>query len=239
MENAVNMKSTVKYLTLALVTVAMTLPASASFAQDREDWLDKGFGFGIGAGHGVVQNGTTGLSVRMFPAETFGLELVLGGGRDKRSVTTPAMSPTQPETKRFRRDSHFDVSLFGDFRFLRSNRSALSAYVGLGISAIGAAETFDSTIVPGAVVTGKDSVIDFAMELGLRGEIFLYEFFSVHGRIGINMNPHTNNETPVPTNPELGTPTANPFAPDVGGMDVSIFDTSNLLGMFGFTVWFN
>lgn len=230
-----------KKLTFVFAALAVALTASSVSAQDtREDWLDKGFAFGLGVGNNVVRGhdwSTAGLSLRMYPIEVFGLELVLSGGRDKVSVTTPAQPPATPETKNFVRTSHFDMSLLGDFRFLRSNRSALSAYAGFGLAMIGAAQTFPSTVVPNAVVTGKDSVVDFAVELGLRGEIFLYEFFSVNGRVGININPHTDNEEPNPTHPE--TPEVeNPFAPETGGANVSVFD-GDVFGHFGFTLWFN
>ena len=228
----------VKKFTFALALIAITSLSTSAFAQTNEDWLDKNMGFGIGASSGVVQNGTTGLSIRFFPVEVFGLELVLGGGTDRQTVTVPASQDQPFESKSFERTSHFDVSFFGDFRFLRSNRSALSGYLGLGISNIGAAQSFPVAGAQGQTVTGSDSVTDFAVELGLRGEVFLYKFFSVHGRVGINLNPYSNNEAPTVTDPQ------NPVAPNLlepenGGMDVRIFDTSNLLGQFGFTCWFN
>ncbi len=229
-----------KKFTFALALIAITSLSTAASAQNTltEDWLDKEMGFGIGAGHGVVMNGTTGLSLRFFPVEVFGLELVLGGGTDRQTVTVPPSQGQPFESKSFERTSHFDVSLFSDFRFLRSNRSALSGYLGLGISSIGAAQSFPVAGAQGQTVTGSDSVTDFAVELGLRGEIFLYKFFSVHGRVGINLNPYTDNENPVVTDPQA--PVApNPLAPSNGGMDIHIFDAGNLFGQFGFTLWFN
>ncbi len=224
---------------LALAFLATSATASAQGV--NEDWLDKNMGFGIGAGSGVVRNGmNTGLSLRFFPSEAFGLELVVGGGRDRNSSTTPATPSNQIERTEFTRTSHFDTSLYADFRFLRSNRAALSGYAGLGISMLGAGQSFDSINFPGQVVSGSASNVDVAFELGIRGEVFLYKFFSVHGRVGINMNPHTKNEGfPAVEHPETPPAPESPFDPSVGGMDVSIFDSANLLGQFGFTVWFN
>ena len=230
----------VKKFTFALALIAITSLSTSAFAQANEDWLEKDMGFGIGAGSGVVMNDQNrGLSIRFFPVEVFGLELVLGGGTDRQTVTVPASQAQPFESKSFTRASHFDVSLFSDFRFLRSNRSAMSAYLGLGISSVGAAASFPVASAQGQTVTGSDSVTDFAVELGLRGEVFLYKFFSVHGRVGINMNPHTNNEEPVVTDPQTGVTGTTGLEPQTGGMDIRIFDTGNLLGQFGFTCWFN
>ena len=228
-----------KKLTFALALLAITSLSTSAFAQANEDWLDKDMGFGIGAGSEVVA-GNPGLSVRFFPVEVFGLELVLGGGTDRTVVTTPAQSATVPELKTISRTSRFDVTLYSDFRFLRSNRSALSAYLGLGIANHGAAESFPVTTGPVASnVTGTDSVTDFAVELGLRGEIFLYKFFSVHGRVGININPYTDNEAPNVTDPQQPPQPVTGLEPSTGGANIRIFDRGNLLGQFGFTCWFN
>lgn len=229
------------FIALALMVVTTGSTASAQPAAGgvlNEDWLDKNMGFGIGAGSGIVLNGmNTGLSVRFFPVESFGLELVLGGGRDRVTTTTPATATT-PETKTFTRTSHFDLSFLGEFRFLRSNRASLSGYAGLGISMIGAGQSFPSQLAPGQFVDGSDTAVDVAIEIGLRGEVFLYKYFSIFGRIGININPHTDKESPEVTDPQ--TPVAeDPFAPSTGGAEVRFFDAGNLLGQFGFTVWFN
>lgn len=235
-----------KKFALGILTLAFVATSANASAQTmNEDWLDKNMGFGVGAGSGIVQNGmNTGLSLRFFPVEAFGLELVVGGGRDRRSVTTPAQSATQPETTTFTRTSHFDLSLIADYRFLRSNRAALSGYFGLGISIAGAGQSFQSNTFPGQFVDGSASQADVAFELGIRGEVFLYKYFSIFGRIGINMNPHTKNELPLGGYPPVDDPQTppqpeSPFDPSVGGMRVSAFDQGNLLGMFGFTVWFN
>ncbi|MFT6629884.1 MAG: hypothetical protein ACJA1R_003167, partial [Flavobacteriales bacterium] len=124
-----------KFLKTLFVTIALCGFAAPAAAQEmmNEDWLDKGFAFGIGAGSNI--GGGPGLSLRMFPIEQFGIELVFGGSSSSRSVEPiPTAAVPVPGPKTRQGTSQIAFSLIPEFRFLTSNRASLSGYVGIGIA---------------------------------------------------------------------------------------------------------
>lgn len=256
-----------KTVMIALALTALSVPA---LAQDmtNEDWLNKGFTVGIGAGPGIgstfgltCPDGATcptgqptGLSVRVFPIETFGVELVFG-----MNVTSLSreVSPSQfnqfGEAKSVNRLRELSIAILPEFRFLTSNRAALSGYAGIGITNTKIRTDLPSPFQPGGqtVLTEvTDSVTSIGFEFGLRGEVFLYKYFSIFGRVGISIDPASDAEqegfvdlqVPATSQDEL-TARAQEEAlrdtVDLGGAHVSVFDSANLLGHFGFSVWFN
>lgn len=229
-----------KKLVFAFIVAALTVSTSAAFAQGatNEDWLDKNMGFGIGGGRTLGSG--PGLSLRFFPIEVFGLELVFGGNSSKRTTQAVPTQANQITPEIIERTSEVAMSLFTDFRFLRSNRSALSGFFGLGIVNNGRRGTIEQNIGGGVVGTKvTNSWTDIHLSLGIRGEIFLYEFFSVHGRVGIDIDPFSDAEGDFQDNP-LPDPTAPTIdTTDYGGVDINIFDNGDLFGSFGFTLWFN
>lgn len=231
-----------KKLAFALIAASLTLSTSAFAQNTPDDWLDKNMGFGIGAGRTLGSG--PGLSLRFFPVEVFGLELVFGGNSSKRSMQDlPTAANPTGGAEIITRESELAMSLFADFRFLRSNRSALSGYFGLGMVNSGVRGTYVQN-VGGTQVGTKitDSFTDLHLSLGLRGEIFLYEFFSVHGRVGIDIDPFADGEADYAGSPSnIPAPgTAPPVdTTDYGGIDIRIFDGGDLFGSFGFTLWFN
>jgi len=243
----------VKNLTQALVVIAICALSSSAFAQAQlnEDWLDKDMAFGIGAGSTLGDAPLPGLSLRFYPVEVFGLELVFGGRTSKRTVQEQASQANPLGGPEFvARESQLALSLFGDFRFLRSNRSALSGYAGFGIVNDGIRGTFTQS-AGGAPVAVKatDSYTDVLIELGLRGELFLYKYFSIHGRLGLTIDPYADGEADFPgpgcaAFPECGLDDPTNPQPvvdttDYGGVDINFFQRANFLGSFGFTAWFN
>ena len=231
-----------KKLVFALVVAAFTATAAPSFAQETtEDWVNKTMAFGLGSGRTI--GGGTGLSLRLYPVESFGLEVVFGGSSMKRTVQNQQPQGTgAPAVEYITRSSEIAFSLLADFRFLRSNRSALSAFAGVGIVNDGVRGTYVQTI-NGTQVGQKitDSFTDLYVSLGLRGELFLYKFFSVHGRVGITIDPYADGEGNFAGSPEgIPDPTvAQIDTTDYGGVDISIFNQADLFGSMGFTLWFN
>jgi len=236
----------VKKLALATVLAASAALASPAAANENEDWLDKANAFGIGSG--LTLGSGAGLSLRFYPQEMFGLELVLGGNSSRTTAENVPSEGNPFPIKLVQRESEIAVSLLADFRFLLNNRSALSAFAGLGLVNYGVRDTRPQAFA-GQVVATKvtDSFTDIVFGLGLRGEVFLYKFFSVHGRVGIELNPYGDADTEFAGTPE-GIPDppqpGQPVIPTVdqtedGGIDVSFFDMSNVFGTFGFTFWFN
>ena len=238
-----------KALKSALVALFVFTLSAPVAAQDilNEDWLDKGFAFGIGADSNI--SGEPGLSLRMFPIEQFGIELIFGGSSMSRSVeNVPTAENPLPPPKTREGLSTYAFSLIPEFRFLTSNRASLSGYAGVGIQ-INRSRTDvpiadqNGNIISVQKATG--SFTDLHLEFGLRGEVFLYKYFSIFGRVGIRIDPYSDGEADAlgadgravinpPTEPVVDDPT------NYGGADISIFSgNAGLLGQFGFTVWFN
>lgn len=235
-----------KALKSALVALFVFSLAAPAAAQDilNEDWLDKGFAFGIGADSNIT--GEPGLSLRMFPIEQFGIELIFGGSSMSRSVEgVPTADNPIPPPKTRVGQSTIAFSLIPEFRFLTSNRAALSGYAGVGVQMNRARADFP---VPGnalAVQKATGSFTDIHIEFGLRGEVFLYKYFSIFGRVGVRIDPYSDGEADaVGADGTINIDPPGTVTPDdptnYGGSDISIFaGNAGLLGQFGFTVWFN
>ena len=235
-----------KALKSALVALFVFTLSAPVAAQDilNEDWLDKGFAFGIGADSNI--SGEPGLSLRLFPIEQFGIELIFGGSSMSRSVeNVPTTENPLPPPKTRVGNSTYAFSLIPEFRFLTSNRASLSGYAGIGIQMSRARADFP---VPGnalAVQKATGSFTDIHLEFGLRGEVFLYKYFSIFGRVGIRIDPYSDGEADsVGADGTVNIDPPGTVTPDdptnYGGADISIFSgNAGLLGQFGFTVWFN
>lgn len=258
---------------VALFICALAAPAAA---QDmaNEDWLDKGFAFGIGAGPGIgatfglacpggsagafagCPTGTPiGLSARMFPMEQFGLEVNFSMGSSSFSTETdPTIDNTLGDPRHVTgRVRALSFALIPEFRFLTSNRASLSGYAGIGITNTRARtdvpSSFQQEGAPTVYTEVSDSITSIGLSFGLRGEVFLYKFFSIHGRVGINYDPASDAEQegfdlrPDPVSADEAQARAQEQAArdanKLRGANVSIFDQASLLGSFGFTVWFN
>lgn len=266
-----------KALKTTLVALFICALAAPAAAQDmaNEDWLDKGFAFGIGAGPGIgatfglacpgadgggaftgCPSGTPiGLSARMFPVEQFGIEINFSMGSSSFSTETePNLNNTLGDPRHVLgrvRALHF--ALIPEFRFLTSNRASLSGYAGIGITNTRARtdvlSSFQQAGAPPIYTEVSDSITSIGLSFGLRGEVFLYKFFSIHGRVGINYDPASDAEQegfdlrPDPTTAAEAEARAQEEAArdavKLRGANVSIFDQATLLGSFGFTVWFN
>lgn len=186
----------VAFATAAIAAMALTTTASAQ----SENWSDKGGGLSLGVDRNFGIGGT-GLAVRYFVSDAFGLELLIGGNYTSTSNSEADTSASQ---------TTLDVGLLGEYRILKSQRANLNAFLGFGIN---------NTSYGGD--DERDGVMDAAFELGLRGEVWLYQFFSIYTRVGISV--------------------------DIDGEDIAGDDTSNtsigifrgdLLGTAGFSFWF-
>ena len=273
-----------KTLLFAGALVALSAPAFAQ-DMTNEDWLDKGFAIGVGASPGIGATyglncsdnsgsaspgidfggancgGTApiGLGVRVFPFEEFGVELAFSMGMRsataEQSATFVNNQPVAGDPERVGRVRSLSIAIIPEYRFLTSNRAALSAYAGIGITNTKVRVDFQNPVAaqqgfPPSYIDVSDSVTSIGFEFGLRGEVFLYKYFSIFGRVGIGIDPASDAEqegfvdlqTPA-TTPEEARDRAiraqNREANDLGGAKVSFFEDASVLGSFGFTVWFN
>jgi hypothetical protein len=205
-----------RILAPALV-LATSLVSATAFADDS----DQQGNFGLGIDHSIADGdgaafGGTGVAARFFVTRNLGLELVFGGDTSSRSV----------EGDRAASSSQFDVSLLVEHHIVYSSKATLSGYVGFGMSFVGGKGAEAEDDADPAIVQGYT---DIAFELGLRGEVFLDDHFSIFMRGGINIDPFSRAEAQFrgPENEDA----------EIGGMDISIF-RGDVLGMAGFTFWF-
>ncbi len=134
-------------------------------------------------------------------------------------MTSTTTEPSAGGDKVTQSNRRIDISLLGEVSVLRSRQAVLSGYAGIGFGLVAQGNQDDSF-----------GYTDFAAELGLRGEVWLYEFFSIHGRVGINIDPIGDMEG------DLDQAGAEDDANDRGGMNIGIFN-GDPMALFGFTFW--
>lgn len=202
-----------KKFIFVLTVLGALLVASSAFAQ--ADWADKNGTLGVGVDRHISTDGSAlpvGLGLRFYPSETFGAELIVGGSMNSTSSEPDGGDKVTASSRRI------DISLLGEVSVLRSRQAVLSGYAGIGFGLISQGNQDDSF-----------GYTDFAAELGLRGEVWLYEFFSIHGRVGINIDPIGDKEGD-------GFPYGENDAVTNGGMNIGIFN-GDPMALFGFTFW--
>ena len=86
------------------------------------------------------------------------------------------------------------------------------------------ATSFDTCTESGGMVTAAP----IALEIGIRNEWFVNDFFAIHGSPGIVLY----------IIPEHGRATATPQPTTADGVDLPLFTASELLGSHGMTFWF-
>jgi len=205
-----------KKLLVAISALCVFGFASTASAQ-AEDWASKAGAFGVGVDGNV--DGGTGLSLRYMVAESVGLELMFGGNMNS-TKSAPQNGPESTTSS-----STIDLSLLGEFRIATSRKATLSAFLGFGFTSNSGSVSQNNTSV-------SESYSDIAFELGLRGEIFLYDFFSVFGRVGVTIDPVSDKETETLNG--IDDPNGQV---DNTGMNIGLF-RGDVLGNFGFTFWF-
>ena len=209
---------------LFLATAAFATLGLAATASAQDGWAQDAPGtIGVGVDHTLT--GLTGGSVRYLMNEMVGFELMFGMDSSSQVVEDASLKTSQ-----------MDISFLADIRFTRAERAVLSAYGGLGLSMLKATgDTWAVTeavgVIPAVMFDDTVSHTDMAFEVGLRGEVWLYDFFSLYGRFGVNYNPRSGSD--------LNYESMNPDADDntdVSGGELAVF-RGDALGMFGFTFW--
>ena len=200
---------------LFLATAAFATLGLAASASAQDDWSDDAGGFGVGVDRAV--NGLMGASFRYNLNNQLGFEGIFGMNSSSRTVEPEGGDATTTKS------SMMDLSLIVDYRVATSSRAALAGYGGVGFNMISA-----SVDGPADSETGYT---DMAVELGLRGEVWLYDFFSIYGRFGITYDPYSEGEFDF----ENGEDASDGFD-TTSGSDISMF-RGDLVGLFGFTFW--
>lgn len=208
----------------AASTMAVTAAAQTEDFADQAGTLGIGINRSIADGRGAGGAGTrffnnTGISVRYFATEALGLELVVGGSMQRLSVTPDGGD------KAGNSSSQWDISLLADYRIATSRQATLNGYAGVGLAFVSVGFTGEAE-EPDNFVSG---FTDIAIELGLRGEVFLTRHFSIFSRVGITIDPISDTEIEF----------AQAENEDIknGGMNIDIM-RGGLLGAMGMTFWF-
>lgn len=204
----------------ALALAATTAFAGTAFA-DEDSFSNKEGTFAVGIDSTIAR--TTGLGLRYYISEAFGLQLTVGG-----NITSGSIEPDGGD-KVGSRESRFDITLLGEYRIATSRQATLAGYGGLNLGLIGEKATGE-----GADDANEDiitSAMDLSFELGIRGEVFLSKHFSIYMRGGITIDPVSDREA------DLGTPSDNQDDAVTSGMNLGIM-RGGLLGSAGFSFWF-
>jgi hypothetical protein len=212
-------------IAISAFLAATTLAVSAS--AQNEDFANQAGTLGIGINRSIADGegisgpiySQTGLSIRYFATEDLGLELIVGGSINSQSAEAGGV-------KGGASSSQWDISILADYRIATSRQATLNGYGGFGISLVGSGVTGEAPEPADGTVEGYT---DIAIELGLRGEVFLTRHFSIFSRVGITIDPVSDTEI------EFGNVEDNDL--DNSGMNLAIM-RGGLLGSMGMTFWF-
>jgi hypothetical protein len=204
----------------ALALAATTAFAGTAFA-DEDSVSNKEGTFAVGIDSTIAR--TTGLGLRYYISEAFGLQLTVGG-----NITSGSTEPDGGD-KVGTRESRFDITLLGEYRIATSRQATLAGYGGLNLGLLGEKATGENASdINGDLIT---SAMDLSFELGIRGEVFLSKHFSVYMRGGITIDPVSDREA------DLGTASDAQDDAVTSGMNLGIM-RGGLLGSAGFSFWF-
>jgi hypothetical protein len=204
-----------------LVAAPVVFAASSAFAED--DSSHPG-GYAVGVNHGIADlyGGSSELAaVLPFLGDTAptGISvryfvspkfgLELIGSYSSNSFEPDAGGGTQS-------NSALNAAVLAEYRLSSTDKIGFSGYGGLQLSSGTSERDNDS----GQTVSTDTS--DLRFELGLKGEYFFARGFSVFGRTGVVIDPQNEDDR--------GTKGS--------GTAFSLFQNSDPLGSFGFSIWF-
>lgn len=198
------------FTSLSIALLATCMLASTSVAQEgtMPDWADKTGGFGVGAE--TTMGGTNGLNLRYYVSNMFGLQLTFGMLISNTTVAVDGGDDIETGI------TGLGFGIYGSYKLAYWQRGSLSAIAGIDIHTLGITDGGDDP-----------SGTDILLGLGLQGEVFLSQYFSVFGQVGIRIDFIGEDEVEGSSlSPNV----------DTSGIDLSL--GGDLLGAFGFTVWF-
>lgn len=186
------------------------------------DWADKSGGFGVGGE--TTLGGTHGLNLRYYVSNQFGLQLTFGLGITSETTDPPGDNNTLSVSR-----SNMQFGIYGMYKLAYWQRGHLSAILGIDIHTLSLTTDLDGDET-------SSSGTDILIGLGLHGEWFPTQYLSLFGQVGLRLDflgadePNglsIDNDSEDPANDDT----------DFSGIDLNL--GSDLLGTFGFTVWFN
>ena len=207
------MKRVFSSLLAGLMVTAMLASTAWSQEGTMPDWADKTGGFGVGAETTI--GGTNGLNFRYYITNAFGLQLTFG--INLLSTTTDVDCDDNDSSLS---KTGLGFGFYGMYKLAYWQRGSLSGILGLDIQTASTTTTVGDT-------DSDSSGTDILLGLGLMGEVFLSQYFSVFGQVGLRLDFIGEDE--VEDGSVLENKDTSGIALDLGG---------DLLGAFGFTVWF-
>lgn len=205
-------------LFIAIATIAMLSIATTASAQDTND--AGGFGFGVDR---VVYAGPGGFAALPGVSFRYNLNnlLVFEGifGMNNNSFT---IDPDEGDSYTVK-NGVMNLSLIVDYRLTPGASTAMaSAYGGIGINQWNTSNDLGEGY--------SVSYMDLGLEIGLRGEVWLSDLFSIHGRFGFAYDGANDGEHQFNENNENATD-------NMTYKGTSIAFRGDLLGSMGFTFW--
>ena len=198
-------------LVFALMMGLISMPAFAKKKdKDDENWANKNGTVGLGAAQSL--GGQSGAQLRYFFSKDVGLMVNLGIWQSNGSIEPKGGKST--DTK----DSRNNLGLWGEYKLLKGGKSALAGVAGLDYTMY--KQDYGTSI----------SYSDMAIGLGLKGECFLVDHFSIYSQLGLTVNPWGD--------AEIYMSGADPDDYDsVKGNTITL--NGGVLGSAGFTYWFD
>jgi hypothetical protein len=200
---------------------ALLMVAGPVYAQSGgPNWADKSGGFGVGAE--TTLGDTSGLNLRYYINELFGTGLTFGFGFDTHNDINESGNMSDYTS------TDLSVGLTMLYKVAYWNQGHLSALLGFDIHTRNELEEReDENDI-------ENSANDVLLSLGLHGEWFPTQYFSIFGQAGLRLDFLGENEL------ENGVITTIPGEEDDNEYSGFSMDMDgDLLGAFGFTVWFN
>lgn len=211
------MKRVLSTLIAGLLATALLTSTAWSQEGTMPDWADKSGGFGVGAE--TTLGGVNGLNLRYYINNAFGLQLVFGMFMHNETVDVDGGDDTTSK------QTGLGFGFYGMYKLAYWQRGHLSGILGLDIA------TYSQTTSVGDN-DDESSGTDILLGLGLMGEVFLSQYFSVFGQVGLRLDFIGEDE--VECSSTYGCSYME--NKDTSGIDIRL--SGDLLGHFGFTVWF-
>lgn len=204
-------------MVFALMMGLISLPAFAKKkGRDDGNWANKNGVVGLGAGQTL--GGNTGAQVRYFFSKDVGVLATLSTQRANGSTEPKGGKST--DTK----DNYLDLGLYGEYKLLKGAKSSFGAVAGLDLISV----SWDYGT--------SESYSDMIFGLGLKGECFLVDRFSIYSQLGLSVDPWGDAEAWGDAEDYEMDSTPDDFD-SIKGNTITV--GGGLLGSAGFTYWFD
>ena len=208
-------------LSLVLFLLVFTGFATNASAKD----LTRRFGLGADSTISNYADDGKGFSAVFYINRYFGLQAIFGLNLIKADVSTN-------EGKFDTTITEWNASLRALIPIMMTQDVNLTGVVGFSASGR-ASDGFKARIEE---YQKYNDGYQFSIDVGIRPEWFVNEFFSIHTQVGIGIDIITSNGSTLNTG--LDSSGGVHHSTDASGVSVSFFKNVDLIGMAGFTFWF-